>query len=94
MAITDRGALTKEGVQAQARLLLHPLNLEDLIRRGILEKKGAWYRILKRKDLPAYASAQVSEVAPDSHGSMVKFANLSKKAAAQLEKMIGTRPKS
>lgn len=88
MAIPDGGILTKGKVQAQARLLLQPLDLDGLIAKGILAKKGTWYRILKFKAIPEHAWVKVSEIAQDKHGSMIKFSKLSKRARVQLEKMV------
>jgi len=88
MAATDLPALTKENVQARACLMLQPLDIEGLIRKGILLKKGAWYRILKFKAIPEHAWVKVSEIAQDKHGSMIKFSKLSKRDRAQLEKMV------
>ena len=94
MAINDR--IAKNDFQASARLLLQPLDLESLIRKGLLVKKGAWYRVDKIKDLPAHVRVQVCEIAhnPNGSGSMIKFAKLSKSSRAKLEKVVGTLPKS
>jgi hypothetical protein len=89
--------VTKEDWRAeQVRLSTQPLDLENLVKKGILEKKGAWYRILKFKAIPEHAWAQVCEIAQGSrgNGSMIKFAKLSKRARTDLEKVVGTRPKS
>lgn len=94
MAIIHLPALTKDNVKARARLLLQPLDLDGLITKGILVKKGAWYRILKFKAIPEHAWVQVSEIAQDKHGSMIKFAKLSKRARSQFEKVVGTSSKS
>lgn len=94
MAIINLPALTKDNVKARARLLLKPLDLEGLITKGILVKKGAWYRILQFKGMPEHAWVKVSEIGQDKHGTMIKFKKLSKRARTQLEKVIGTPPRS
>ena len=91
MAIINLPALTKDNVKARARLLLQPLDLKGLIAKGILVKKGAWYRILQFKPIPEHAWVQVSEIAQDEHGSMIKFKKLSKRARTQLEKVVASR---
>jgi hypothetical protein len=94
MAIINLPALTNDNVKARARLLLQPLDLEGLIAKGILIKKGAWYRILQFKAIPEHAWVKVSEIGQDKHGSLIKFKKLSKSARTQLEKVIGALPKS
>jgi hypothetical protein len=95
VAIIHLPALTKDNVKARARLLLQPLDLESLIRKGILEKKGAWYRIINFKEVPEHAWAQVCEMAQDprGNGSKIKFKKLSKTDRAGLEKVAGALPK-
>ena len=87
--------VTKEDWRAkQVRFLSQPLDLEDLVRKGILEKKGAWYRILKFKSIPEHVWANVSGIKRDPHGSMIKFAKVSKSSRAKFEKVVGKLPKS
>lgn len=92
--MTTASPINKNDIQAQARLLLEPLDLESLIRNGILEKEGAWYRIINFKEVPEHAWAQVCEMAqhPHCNGSKVKFKKLSKRDRAGLEKVVGTLP--
>lgn len=94
MANNDR--IAKSNFQASARLLLQPLDLESLIKKGMLVKKGAWYRVDKIKDLPAHVRTQVCEIAhnPNGNGSLIKFAKLSKSSRAKFEKVVGRLPKS
>lgn len=72
----------------QVRFLTQPLDLEDLVSRGVLVKEGAWYRVLKFKALTKQAFALMSEIAQDSRGTKVKFYKVSKKASAKLKKAI------
>jgi hypothetical protein len=50
-------------LQAQARLLTQPLDLDDLIARKILTKEGLWYRVHNIKQLPKHATARIREIA-------------------------------
>jgi hypothetical protein len=89
--------ITKEAWRAkQVRLLIQPLDLENLVRKGILEKNRAWYRILKLRAIPEHVWAQVCQIAPapNGTGSMIKFAKLSKQGRADFEKLLGMRSKS
>lgn len=88
---TDR--ISKEKWLAQVRLLLKPLDLASLTKRGILVKEGAWYRVLKFNEVPSHAWAQMCEIwqQPQGDGSKVKFKKLSKHDRAQFEKIVGTR---
>lgn len=90
MPTTD--GITKEKWLAQVRLLLKPLDLEDLTKKGILAKEGAWYKILKFKEVPEHAWAQVCEIWQHSrgNGSKIKFKKLSKRDRTQLEKITGS----
>jgi hypothetical protein len=90
-------SLAKNDFQARARLLLQPINLRGLIRRGILAKKGAWYRVLKFNALPVHARAQVCQLIhdPKDNGSLkIKFTKLSRRGRAELKKVLGMLAKS
>lgn len=89
--------ISKEAWRAkQVRLLIQPLDLESLVSKGILEKKRAWYRVLKLRAIPEHVWAQVCQIAPapNGKGSMIKFAKLSTQGKADFEKLLRTRPKS
>ncbi|MDZ4734444.1 MAG: hypothetical protein SGJ16_12780 [Nitrospirota bacterium] len=87
MTTNDRTKLPVK-IKAQARLLLRPLDVGELVSRGVLVKEGAWYRIVKFKALTKHAFAFISEIEQDSLGTKVKFCKVSKKASAQLEKVL------
>jgi len=74
-------------LQAEARLLSHPLDLEDLIARKILTKQGLWYRVPNIEQLPKNATALIREIARDSRGTKVKFEKVSKAQLRRLEKL-------
>lgn len=80
--------ITKKEFQDQTRLLLQPLDVDDLVSRKILVKEGAWYRVLKFKALTKHAFALISEIAQDSSGTKIKFMKVSKKASAKLKKPL------
>jgi ribosomal protein L22 len=80
--------ITKKEFQTEARILLQPLDVEDLVSRKILVKEGAWYRVLKFKALTKHAFTLISEIAQDSRGTKIKFMKVSKKASAKLKKVL------
>ena len=43
-----------------ARLLTAPVDFADLIRAGVIERRGPWYKVLRWDDLPDHARAQIS----------------------------------
>jgi hypothetical protein len=44
-----------------------------LIAAGVLEKDGAWYRILKKDELPKHASMKIKTMQTGPKGVRVKF---------------------
>ena len=88
MVTEDREAMIEQ-IRWQARLLLQPLDLADLVGRGILAKKGAWYRVLKFNELGEHAFARVCEMKNDSRGASIKFKRISKNTTASLKKLVG-----
>ena len=62
-----------------AKSWLTPLDLDALVADGVLEKKGAWYRIVKPEALPEHAKKKISTVSQqrlpngEMGESLVKF---------------------
>ncbi len=42
--------------------LATPIDFDALIRQGVLEKRGSWYKILKMGGLPEHAKARIKAV--------------------------------
>ena len=53
--MTDKDRLINEIIVFAA-----PVDFDKLITEGILEKHGAWFKVLRFKELPPEASAKVS----------------------------------
>jgi len=68
-------------LEHRARELVTPIDFDALIEAGILEKKGAWYRVLKNEELPEHAKAKISSMKTDKNGTLVKFRAPSKRLA-------------
>lgn len=62
-----------------------PIDFDGLIESGVIEKRGAWYKILNMADLPRHALKQAREAKQDKDGKpLLKFPSSTKKA----EKML------
>ena len=48
------------GILESAKNWLIPFDPEVLVASGVLEKKGAWYRILKPEEFPELARKRIS----------------------------------
>ncbi len=67
--------------------LATPIDFDSLIREGVLEKRGAWYRILKMDRLPEYAKAQIRVFKTTKDKELlVKFRRSTRQAAKLLDK--------
>jgi hypothetical protein len=65
--------LTIENIQRRIKLLETPVDFDALIKAGILEKQGAWYKLLKIKELPENASIKIHHIQTGPKGILVKF---------------------
>ncbi len=78
------GVMSKEEMLEKAKSLATPIDFEALISDGILEKKGAWYKILDMERLPDHAKDKITEFAS---GGMVKFSKATKSAQKLVDKL-------
>ena len=71
--------------------LAKPIDFADLIARGVLKKSGAWFILLKPRELPSHAwrkANAVSQTKRDGEVTMkLKFENCSKAATALRNKL-------
>jgi hypothetical protein len=71
-----------------ARQAATPLDVEQLEQDGILEKKGAWYKV--KKPLPEHVSRQVKAVKTDGEGhSYIQLPKSWKKAQQLYTRVSG-----
>jgi hypothetical protein len=63
---------------AYTKQLAEPVDMEDLQRRGIIKKAGAWWRFRNFHELPESLRHRAYEFAQDSKGQKVKFGAISK----------------
>lgn len=67
------------------RLLATPIDLETLVRDGVLEQHGMWYLIKDIERLPKEALSRAHEIQFGPDGTLVKFSSESaRKGAARL----------
>jgi hypothetical protein len=78
--------ITREYVLEQARLLAKPIDFDELISQGLLEKKGAWYKIPRMADLPRHVRDRMIEYRSDG---CAKFAKGTKPAERLVKKLSG-----
>lgn len=55
----DEQIITAEEWAENVREALRPIDFEALYEAGILEKKGAWYKVLKYKELPSHVKGKI-----------------------------------
>jgi hypothetical protein len=81
---------SKEEIIELARQLATSVDIEQLEKEGILEKKGAWYKI--KKALPEHMSRQVRAEKTDGKGnSYIQLPKSWKKAQQLYKRMSGKR---
>jgi len=78
--------ITKEYVLEQAKSLAEPIDFDGLISQGLLEKKGAWYKIPRMTDLPRHVRDRMIEYRSDG---CAKFAKGTKAAERLVKKLSG-----
>lgn len=67
--------------------LAQPPDLEELAQKGLLEKKGAWYRVPDMSALPEHVWAKGTAVKQDDTGALFQFSKAFKKSQALATKM-------
>ena len=67
-----------------------PVDVDDLVRRGILKKRGKWYLVLRRDDVPQHAWRQIlgagSATVKGQPFMLVRFKDTTKMAKRLLAK--------
>ena len=72
--------MTPEEFRAGVLELGEPIDFDQLIRDGVLQKSGAWYKVLDYKRLPKHASKKIIAAELNSDGTVakVKFSKVTK----------------
>ena len=82
--------INKDENIALAKKLATPVNFLELGGKGIIEKKGTWYKIKSLKALPDYASGQIRSIKFDDKGNcFVQFPKSWKRAQQLYRQMTG-----
>jgi len=80
----------REEIIELARKLATPVDFEQLEKEGVIEKKGAWYKVKDFKSLPVHAYDQIRSVKNDSNGNcLVQFPKSWKRAQQLYRRMTG-----
>ena len=74
---------------ALTKKLAEPVDMEDLVKRGVIKKAGAWWRVLKFKELPESLRLRAYAFSSDKKGQKMKFGALSRyeKVAKKAQKL-------
>ena len=75
--------ITREYVLEQVKSLAKPIDFDELISQGVLEKKGAWYKIPRMANLPRHVRDRMTEYRSDG---CAKFAKGTKAAERLVKK--------
>jgi hypothetical protein len=73
-------SLDHAALLALTKKLAQPIDFQDLERRGLISKAGAWYRV--HKAVPEHVSRKIRAMTQDAKGLKVKF-----EEAAKYEKL-------
>ena len=77
--------ITKEELLAKAKSLSTPIDFDELISQGVLEKMaGNKYKILSMERMPQHAIDKISELSSDG---VVKFSKVTKTAEKLVKKL-------
>lgn len=68
---SSHSEMTREELERLLKMDSEPLDLEELERAGIIEKRGGWY--LVKGELPEKAARRASALKSSPEGTMVKF---------------------
>lgn len=82
--------ITRQELIEIAKELVTPIDFDGLIAKGVIEKKGAWYVVLKPNELPPHAWRQATAIKTSSKGGIsIKFRKPTKKFKAFYNKLTG-----
>lgn len=80
----------KQDAVMLARQLATPIDFEELEKAGVIEKKGAWFKIKNLNILPEHALKQIRAITSDGKGnSFVQFPKSWKRAQKLYRQMTG-----
>jgi hypothetical protein len=77
--------ISKEELGERIKVLTTPIDFAALIQAGVLEKKGAWYKVVKWAELPPHASGKIKSMKQTKDGVFVTFYPVDKKLAKMVE---------
>jgi hypothetical protein len=78
--------ITREYSLEWAKSLAKPVDFDELVSNGVLEKKGAWYKIPLMANLPRHVRDRMTEYRSDG---CAKFAKGTKAAERLVKKLSG-----
>lgn len=85
MAEKQYPTITKEELRDRIKVLTTPIDFDALIKSGVLEKKGARYKVIKWNELPPHATGKIKTVTQSDKGTFVTFYPVDKKLAKVVE---------
>lgn len=82
----DTPVIKTEELKELMEQAVMPIDFDDLIEKGIIEKRRGWYKVHDLKRLPTHAQSKVSEVKTTQGETFVKFRAPSTSLAKELKK--------
>lgn len=80
--------ITRQELLEIAKELATPIDFDGLISKGVIEKLGAWYAVLKPNELPPHAWRQATAVKTAPKGGIsIKFRKPTKEFEAFYKKL-------
>jgi hypothetical protein len=80
--------LSKNDLLELSKQLATPIDFNELEKKGIIEKKGSWFKVIRLNALPEHASRQVRNIKTDGKGNYyVQFPTSWKKAQQLYQRM-------
>ena len=71
-----------------ARIAATPIDFDDLIKKGVLVKRGDWYRVNGFNRLPSHVQSQVRGMRTDRNGKLLLKFPFRWKTAQQFYKTV------
>lgn len=65
--------ITAENIRSLIELLAQPIDFENLISNGVLEKNGHWYKLIKPNQLPEHATRKIIRIMSANDTVKVQF---------------------
>ncbi|MBI3425020.1 MAG: hypothetical protein HY011_18955 [Acidobacteria bacterium] len=71
--MAENSKITIKEIEQRRKLVALPIDFDALIAEGLLEKKGAWYKVTDISKLPQHVRAKMGALRTEPQGTFVRF---------------------